>query len=256
LSGDSFVSDLALNAGAAGLGFVETVLGLNLVDTDLRGLIDNQAAPVVYAEVGNSVVHNINSWIAFGGCVGLNTFDAVTARPGAERLAEFSDPNRNLGAYPYSALTRNTFNVTNDIISQTYDFSSVCGDQANNSGGIYYGGIQLLSDIFDAFGIYRTALPADVADLPAKFQASAYPNPFNPVTKIAYTIKAAGHLSLKVYNVRGQLVKTLIDGHVDADSFVMWDGTNNQGANVSSGVYFYEARMGNDVKVNKLALVK
>jgi hypothetical protein len=90
-----------------------------------------------------------------------------------------------------------------------------------------------------------------------KFAARNYPNPFNPRTKIFYTMPKAGHLTLKVYNVRGELVKTLINGQVKAgEDFVTWDGTNNQGSNVSSGVYFYEARSGSDVVVNKMALVK
>ena len=57
--------------------------------------------------------------------------------------------------------------------------------------------------------------------------------------------------------VRGELVKTLIDGQVKAgEDHVSWDGKNNQNAGVSSGVYFYEARSEGNVVVNKMALVK
>jgi flagellar hook assembly protein FlgD len=68
----------------------------------------------------------------------------------------------------------------------------------------------------------------------------------------------AGHLKLSIYNVRGQLVKTMIDGErpQGADQTIVWDGTNNQGSSVSSGVYFYEARTGGEVQVQKMALVK
>ena len=51
-------------------------------------------------------------------------------------------------------------------------------------------------------------------------------------------------------------MKTLIDGHVETSGDITWDGKNNQGANVSSGVYFYEARTGGQVVTNKMALVK
>jgi flagellar hook assembly protein FlgD len=57
--------------------------------------------------------------------------------------------------------------------------------------------------------------------------------------------------------VRGQLVKTLINGQVDmGEGQIVWDGTDNLGSAVSSGVYFYEARTGSEVKVQKMALVK
>ena len=67
---------------------------------------------------------------------------------------------------------------------------------------------------------------------------NAYPNPFNPTTTIKYTIKDRAHVSLKVYNAAGQLVRTLID-EVQAPEEVKpveWDGANNAGPTVSSGV--------------------
>ncbi len=68
----------------------------------------------------------------------------------------------------------------------------------------------------------------------------------------------AGHLSLKVYDIRGMLVKTLVDDRVEAgaDQVAVWDGTDQAGSAVSSGVYFYEARTGAEVKVGKMALLK
>jgi flagellar hook assembly protein FlgD len=90
------------------------------------------------------------------------------------------------------------------------------------------------------------------------FQTSNYPNPFNPSTTIKYSLPQAGHLKLCIYNVRGQLVKTLIDGvrPAGADQTVIWDGGDNQGTSVSSGVYFYEARVNSEVKIGKMTLLK
>ena len=102
--------------------------------------------------------------------------------------------------------------------------------------------------------------PQNVSPVPPgiTFQTSNYPNPFNPSTTIKYSMPAAGHLKLSIYNVRGQLVKSLIDGNrpAGADQTIVWDGTNNQGGGVSAGIYFYEARTGGEVKVRKMALVK
>lgn len=65
------------------------------------------------------------------------------------------------------------------------------------------------------------------------------PNPFNPVTSIKFATSKAGHVSLRIYNVQGALVKTLADKHVDAGQHeVSWDGRNQSGKPVSSGVYY------------------
>jgi len=255
LTGDSVANDMGNNAGAAGLGFLDTVMGLNLTTHNVRSFIDNQTTPLVLAVDGNSVVSNIDSWIAYGGCNWINAFDGVTTRAGAESLAEFSDPSGAPGAYSYSALTLNVHDSNNQIISQPFDFGFLHTNPEEVVGGSYSGRVQVLADILAYFGSSGSGSVASA--LPrAQFTTSQFPNPFNPTTKISYTIKAPGHLSLKVFNVRGELVKTLIDGSVTEDGFEMWDGTNNQGSEVSSGVYFYEARMGSDVQVNKMALIK
>ena len=66
-----------------------------------------------------------------------------------------------------------------------------------------------------------------------------------------------GHLSLKIFNVRGELVRTLINEvRPEGAGHVLWDGASDQGRRVSSGIYFYEARTDSEVQVNKLTLVK
>jgi len=257
LTGNSLASDLESNAGPAGASFLATVMGLDFTSDDVRPLIDNQVSPLVKQLPNNPVLTNIESWYAVGNCEAPSSFDAVTIRAGTEQLAEFTDVSGYGSAYPFAAMAMNVHLATNRILSQPYDFGLINIDPNDAGGGAYAGRVQILSDVLSYFGVSSSGLPAATDQIPTiAFSTSCYPNPFNPVTKIVYTIKAAGHLSLKVYNVRGELVKTLIDDQVTADSFVMWDGTNDQGGNVASGVYFYEARMGQEVEVNKMALVK
>lgn len=67
-----------------------------------------------------------------------------------------------------------------------------------------------------------------------------YPNPSNPTTNISYRISATGKVSLKVFNILGQEVKTLVDEYKEAGHFTIhWDGSNNRGREVASGVYIY-----------------
>jgi len=87
--------------------------------------------------------------------------------------------------------------------------------------------------------------------------AQNYPNPFNPVTTIKYSLKAPGRVSLRIYNVTGQLVRTLVDGNVDEGEFsVKWYGGNEVGQKVSSGVYFYKLIVNDFTKTRKMVLLK
>ena len=79
---------------------------------------------------------------------------------------------------------------------------------------------------------------ADIAKMIHLFQN--YPNPFNPTTQIDFTIPATGRVQLRIYSVKGNLVRTLTDEYMDAGpQSVRWDGCDDSGKSVASGVYFY-----------------
>lgn len=84
-----------------------------------------------------------------------------------------------------------------------------------------------------------------------------YPNPFNPSTVISYTIREEANVRLSIYNLKGQTVRSLVDEVQIAGSYkIKWNGTDNNGRPVSSGVYFYRLTTGNYDKVNKMVLMK
>jgi flagellar hook assembly protein FlgD len=87
--------------------------------------------------------------------------------------------------------------------------------------------------------------------------AQNYPNPFNPSTKISFALPQAAEVSLKIYDITGRLVQTLVDGVVEAGRHqTIWDGTNQHGVQVASGVYFYQLRAGEFKQVRKMSLVR
>jgi flagellar hook assembly protein FlgD len=97
----------------------------------------------------------------------------------------------------------------------------------------------------DASVSYRTSL------------AQNYPNPFNPQTTIAFSLRERGHVILTVYNVAGERVRTLAEESFDAGpQRVVWDGRNDAGAPVSSGVYFYRLVTGGFSQTRKMVLLK
>ncbi|PKN76186.1 MAG: hypothetical protein CVU49_02125 [Candidatus Cloacimonetes bacterium HGW-Cloacimonetes-2] len=84
-----------------------------------------------------------------------------------------------------------------------------------------------------------------------------YPNPFNPVTSIKYDLAETSQVRMDIFNVRGQLVKTLLNQEMQAGTHsVIWDGKDGQGRSVSSGVYFYRMSLPNKVLTNKMLLLK
>jgi hypothetical protein len=86
---------------------------------------------------------------------------------------------------------------------------------------------------------------------------NAAPNPFNPETTIRFTIPEDGDVSLIVYDVLGRRVRTLVNGKKRADHYeVIWDGSNDQGNTVASGVYFYRLKTASRNASKKMVFVK
>ena len=84
-----------------------------------------------------------------------------------------------------------------------------------------------------------------------------YPNPFNPETVIHYDLPFPSHVKLSVYNIMGQKVATLVDGERSAGSHsIVWDGKNNKGESLASGVYLYRMETEGFVQTRKLVLMR
>lgn len=94
---------------------------------------------------------------------------------------------------------------------------------------------------------------------PTYFLKQNYPNPFNPLTTIEYTIAAVTPqpVTLKLFNLSGQLIKVLVDEIKSAGTYaVKWNGLNQSGIPVNSGVYLYLLRAGDFTATNKMILLK
>ena len=93
----------------------------------------------------------------------------------------------------------------------------------------------------------------NVVDASLEFSLSnAYPNPFNPTTTIELNLAEASYASVKVFNLKGEVVGVLMDGMVDANAYTMtWDASN-----LSSGVYMIRAEAGGQIATQKVMLVK
>ncbi len=102
--------------------------------------------------------------------------------------------------------------------------------------------------------------PTNVADiqLPTSYRLlNNYPNPFNPTTTIAFQIPQSETVSLKIFNINGQLIRTLAEENFSAGQFEkVWDGKDNFGGEVASGVYIYRLTAGKFDRSARMILLK
>ena len=90
-----------------------------------------------------------------------------------------------------------------------------------------------------------------------EFSASNHPNPFNPSTSIEFKLPTEGKLTLKIFDVLGREIVTLIDAQKQSGSYTIdWDGRNSFGNQVASGVYFYRIQFENQIINKKMLLVR
>ena len=116
-------------------------------------------------------------------------------------------------------------------------------------------------DVIDHAGVLNSLEKVALEDaipLPDEFELKGnYPNPFNPVTTIEYTLPTAAHVKLVIYNTAGQVVKTLVSEEQQPDKYnVTWDSTNEAGVRVSSGMYIYRITAGDFRATKKMILIK
>ncbi|MBU8871644.1 MAG: hypothetical protein KOO60_12330, partial [Gemmatimonadales bacterium] len=251
-TGDGLVSDLNWPSVTT-QAFINDWMGVAWLDDDTRPLLGGDTAPMVYTVPGNSVFATTESWIAYGSCPVLNTFDALTTE-GGEMLAVFND-----GASGLSAATKCTAPNGSVVLTMPYDFMTIwtpsSADKIDQPAGRPRR-VDVLQEVLADAGAV-TGTPTGITLPDAAFTAKAFPNPFNPLTKIEFNMPQAGHLSLKIFNVRGELVRTLIDEvRPQGKDHVMWSGVTDKGRRVSSGIYFFEARTVDGVEINKMTLVQ
>ena len=97
----------------------------------------------------------------------------------------------------------------------------------------------------------------DSIEMPSNFSLSQnYPNPFNATTMIDFNT-AGGKTRLEIYDLTGALVKTLVDGNIKAGNYsIVWDGANNSGNIVASGIYFYRLSVPDGQRIMRMTLLK
>jgi len=119
---------------------------------------------------------------------------------------------------------------------------------------------EILNAVVDVDGLAHATNVSEfeARALPTVYALSQnYPNPFNPTTTIDYSIPKSGNVEMVIYNASGQKVRSLVTGAQDAGFYkVVWDGRNDMGESVASGVYLYKLVSGSFSKTAKMNLIK
>jgi len=158
----------------------------------------------------------------------------------------------------YSTLTREQFEyfqnpkARNSLGKWSPDGTKICYVTQEDDANYIY-----ICDFFpDNYKLQKPFLKDDAAPLSFKLYAN-YPNPFNTVTTIEFSIPEAEYVSLAIYNIMGQKVRELVSGHTEPGSHsVVWNGCDENGVQVASGIYISQLQMGKKYITGKMTMVK
>ena len=162
-----------------------------------------------------------------------------------------NDPGDNsfMNSAP-SAGYRDLYNVNAGYIGAYYCY---WGENPPTAGQIYHANYNPYLSTDPA----RRAVDWNANVLEDFSLAQIYPNPFNPTASVSFNLSSPQHVTVKVYNIMGQEVTTLLDGFRQAGQVdLIWDGKNSHGVPVSTGVYFCQFRTDSSQKTLKMTMLK
>ena len=255
ISGDHVADEWNSLASPSALDLRNTFLNFNFVGGDHVAL-GQPLIPRVLGAPGSCFDHGPagpDTMIAFGGCPSLNDFDVITPY-GPARLGMTYSGNASRGAVVMQS-TINSVGDTAGVVLSGFSFHGIADDQVASPPDR----AEHLLDILAWLGGNVPVPTGD--DRPVAYRnalAQNYPNPFNPTTTILFSLAERGRVVLKVFDVSGRLVRTLADATLSAGALhrIEWDGRDEGGVSVASGVYFYRLVTGGFNSTRKMVLLK
>ncbi len=249
-------------AGYETLDFVTEWLAVEYIQNGVGDvLVDSM--PTLREHAGGTTFMDADdgACVLAGGCPTLMYFDVLEPYPGsnAEIVVDYvkQDASELSAGVAY---TNPTFGYQTVALGFGVEFMM---DSLDPSTGYYNTGVadrvNLMQNIMAYFAKTPTTDPTGVVDDGFRnMLAHASPNPFNPVTRIAYSVRESGPVVIEVHNVAGRVVRTLLESELAAgtEGFVVWDGRNDAGESCASGVYFCRMVAPGFVESRKMVVLK
>ena len=246
--GDDVVQDWAGLTGAGAVDVTNKFMNHTFLGSDQRA-VTGQISPLVSSLAASPWA--TESFYAHGGCPIINDFDI----PGASGASSVGHRyNNTVPASLYQA-TSNSVGSTARFFLAGFGFDFIRDDDTDNVP-------DYATHLWKVLQWMQNVIPSPTGIDPvvcADRLENAYPNPFNPATTIRYSIASSSRVTLKIYNAAGQLVRTLVDEEQvpSAEGFsVAWNGLDDRGQSVASGVYFYKLTTKGFSDTKKMVCIK
>ena len=255
LMGDNIGSEWASLTGTSAVNLRSVYMNFNVANDSHVDAGEPVSPLLVEAYFCLQAYSPWTEFVIYGGCPTVRNFDVLQATGLSFPVHPY--PNGS-GEAMISQVTPNQNGSTARTVLAGFSFETI-RDTAPGFPPVREG---FLRAAFRCLlnGIGSIGPPTGVRDNhTSSFLNNAAPNPFNPETTIRYGVRKRGHVSLKVYNVAGQLVRTLVD---DIKSprpkgfEVTWDGRSDRGDAAATGVYFYKLVAPGFTETKKMVLLK
>ncbi|MEJ2722137.1 MAG: T9SS type A sorting domain-containing protein, partial [bacterium] len=249
-AGDDMAQEWATLTGAGAINLRSAYMNHVLASGD-HTTTGEPVSPLVTKVTGSPI--GPDAMYAYGGCPLINDFDVISPTGLAFSAMRYQTPGH--GAVVAQA-TANAAGSTARYVLSGFAYNYIRDDVP---GQVAPDRVLQLRDILVWFeNIVGEPIGAEPVALENRLEDN-YPNPFNPTTTIRYSIAEAGPVTLRIYNAVGQLVRTLVNERQSpsTDGFsVVWNGANDDGYPVSSGVYFYKLTAADFTQTKKMVLLK
>jgi len=257
------ISDLKRNSENSNLNNTRDLIGYNVyLDDNYLDFTTELQFTIFALNAGDYEIY-ITTVYDEGESVSSNSANVTITLPiPIDVIAQSQEPNiiiswslpasRGLSSFN---IYRNSELLADDVIASPYeDLNVPSGNYTYNVIAVYDDNWE--SEMSDDAFVNHTDINETLAPTITQLVGN-YPNPFNPTTTISFSLKEAGIVAIDIFNMKGQLVKTLINEEMTgAYHNVVWNGKDNKNKQVTSGIYFYKMKTGKYQETKKMILMK
>ena len=246
-----------LGTDGGGVSRFDGVSGASPYDTDWSEIVSNNITALFIDSQGNQWIGTDSGVSKHEGHETRSDWTAYTTENGlvSDVVYAITEGNQGVmwfgtqaGVSSFDGETWKTFTTADGLTGTTVNALAVGKD-----GAIWFGtdnGVSRYSDVSTAVAL-SSKLPSMITI------EGIYPNPFNPATTIGFSLPSDGYVTMDIYNLSGQKVRSLLSGNFSAGAHsTVWNGRNDKGITASSGVYFARLTVGGITASQRMTLVK